>query len=90
MGIACEENKICNSGGGKNKQKMLPSGRVQRVIYCLRDLPIAKSMCAALMIDRICLVSSSLEYQVLMLEYTGCHVLAAVIAMYVGLQLPWI
>jgi len=59
-------------------------------MYCLRDLPVDKRVCATLMIDRICLVSSSLECKVLMLEYTGCHVLAAVIAMYVGLQLPWI
>ena len=29
VGIACEEKKICNGGGGKNKHKMLTSRRVQ-------------------------------------------------------------
>ena len=29
VGIACDRKKICNGGGGKNKQKTLTSRRVQ-------------------------------------------------------------
>ena len=35
VGKAWEEKWICHGGGGK-KTKMLPSGRAQKVIYCLR------------------------------------------------------
>ena len=40
VGKAWEEKWIWHGGGGK-KTKMLPSGRAQKVIYCLQDLPIA-------------------------------------------------
>ena len=54
-------------------------------MYCIRDLPVDKRVWETLMIGRIFLVGSSLECKVLMLEYAGCHVLAVVIDMYVGL-----
>ena len=72
----------------KTNKKCYQVVMCKRVVYCLRDLPIAIRVCATFMIVHICILSSSLEYKVLMLEYTGCHVLATVVAMYVELYLP--